>query len=146
MDAEISLELKKEERCSSVSLELKLDQYDPWAIKKTIVTSDLGYLSKLVLAEDSVRRHILPHWDAQCIENIKNGVSVPVWDCDTMSEYQLLFKRWESGSYVFIERWKGDFVERRSLKKGDEIGIYWDPGNSRFNFSLPKRGLAWINM
>jgi hypothetical protein len=135
-------ELKKEERRSRVSLELKLSQYDPWVIKKTIVKSDLGHLSKLLLAADGVRRHILPHWDAESIEkkNIKNGVRVPVWDCDTMSGYQLLFKRWESGSYVFIERWKEDFVKRRELKKGDEIGLYWDPGNSRFNFSLLRQG------
>ncbi|XP_059441982.1 B3 domain-containing protein At2g33720-like [Corylus avellana] len=133
-------ELRKEERRSGVSLELKLGQYDPWAIKKTIVTSDLGHLSKLLLAADGVRRHILPHWDAERIENIKNGVRVSVWDCDTKSEHQLLFKRWTSGSHVFIEGWKGDFVGRRKLKKGDEIGLYWDPGNSRFNFCLLKRG------
>jgi hypothetical protein len=59
-----------------------------------------------------------------------------VWDCDTKSGYQLLFKWRESGSYVVIERWKEDFAKRRELKKGDEIGLYWDPGNSRFNFSL----------
>ena len=120
-------ELRKEERRSGVSLELKLGQYDPWVIKKTIVTSDLGHL--LLLAADGERRHILPHWDAERIENRKNGVRVSVWDCDTMSEYQLLFKRWESGSYVFIERWKEDLLKRRSLKKGDGIGVHWDPGN-----------------
>jgi hypothetical protein len=69
------------------------------------------------------------------------GVQVCVWDCDTKSEHQLVFKRWASnGSYVLIEKWKKEFVERRVLNKGDQIGLQWDQTNiSRFNFRILNR-------
>ncbi|XP_062146077.1 B3 domain-containing protein At2g33720-like [Alnus glutinosa] len=124
---------------SRVSLELKL-VVDPWVIKKTIETSDLGDLSRLLLARDGVKKHILPQWDANRIESLHEGVQVCVWDRDTKSEHQLVFKRWPSnGSYVLIGKWKKEFVERRVLNKGDEIGLYWDQTNSRFNFRILNR-------
>nr|POF14655.1 b3 domain-containing protein [Quercus suber] len=124
---------------NGVSLELKLG-LDPWVIKKRIQLSDIGHLARLLLAADLVKGHILPQWDARRIEGIKNGVRVAVWDCDTKSEHQLIFKQWPSnGCYVLNEKWTTDFVWRRGLKKGDEIGLYWDQSNSRFNFSILKQ-------
>ncbi|KAK4603540.1 hypothetical protein RGQ29_012167 [Quercus rubra] len=124
---------------NGVSLELKLG-LDPWVIKKRIQLSDIGHLARLLLAADLVKGHILPQWDARRIEGIKNGVRVSVWDCDTKSEHQLIFKQWPSnGCYVLNEKWTTDFVWRRALKKGDEIGLYWDQSNSRFNFSILNR-------
>ena len=32
-----------------------------------------------------------------------------------------------------------DFVKRRDLKVGDEIGFHWDPYKRRFDFSVLKR-------
>jgi hypothetical protein len=88
------------------------------------------------LATNSVNTHIFTLWDAKSIEKVKNGgVPVAVWDSDTMSEHQLLFKQWASGSYILIQQWRSAFVNRRRLNKGDEIGLYWDPTNSRFNFT-----------
>ncbi|KAL4653343.1 hypothetical protein ACB092_01G296100 [Castanea dentata] len=117
---------------NGVSLELKLG-LDPWVIKKRTQLSDIGHLARLLLAADLVKGHILPQWDAKRMEGIKNGVRVAVWDCDTKSEHQLIFKQWPSnGCYVLNEKWTTDF-------KGDEIGLYWDQSNSRFNFSILKR-------
>jgi hypothetical protein len=125
----------------TVSLDLKL-ALDPWAIRKRIECSDIGHLARLLLAADCVKNHIFIRWDAKSIENVENkGVPVAVWDCDTESEHQLLFKKWSSGSYVLIKQWTREFVKRRELKKGDEIGLYWDPNNSRFSFSILKRAL-----
>ncbi|KAE8098889.1 hypothetical protein FH972_016920 [Carpinus fangiana] len=124
--------------CREVSLELKLG-FDPWVIKKTVQTSDVGDLAKLLLPAGLVRQHILPMWDAETIEKIKDGLGVVVWDCDTNSEHQMDFKQWKSGSYVLIKQWTNEFVRRRTLKKGDEVGLYWDKINSRFNFSVLKR-------
>ena len=122
-----------------VSLELKLG-LNPWVIKKRIQLSDIGHLARLLLAADLVKGHILPQWDARRIEGIKNGVRVAVWDCDTKSEHQLTFKQWPSnGCYVLNEKWTTGFVWRRGLKKGDEIGLYWDQSNSRFTFSILNR-------
>jgi hypothetical protein len=132
-------ELRREEMRSGVSLELKLG-VDPKVIKKTIKPSDLGHLSRLLLAGDAVKKHILPQWDANRIEGLHEGVQVCVWDCDTKSEHQLVFKRWPSnGSYVLIGKWKKEFVERRVLNKGDQVGLYWDETNSRFNFRILNR-------
>jgi hypothetical protein len=124
--------------CREVSLELKLG-FDPWVIKKTIQTSDLGDLARLLLAAGLVKQHILPMWNAETIEKIQDGVGVVVWDSDTKSEHQMEFKQWKSGSYVLIKQWKNEFVIRRKLKRGDEVGLYWDQINSRFNFSVLKQ-------
>jgi hypothetical protein len=132
-------EVRREEMRSGVSLELKLG-VDPCVIKKKIETSDLGYLSRLLLAADGVKKHILPKWDANRIESLHKGLQVCVWDCDTKSKHQLVFKRWASnGSYVLIGKWKKEFVERRVLNKGDEIELHWDQTNSRFNFRILNR-------
>ena len=135
------MKLQEEAAPNGLSLELKLALFDPWVIKKKITFSDInGEKSRLLLPKDLVKRHILPQWDARSIENTKNGIQVSVWDFDTKSEHQLLFKEWPSnGSFVFIERWIMGFVRRRGLKQGDDIGLYWDQSNSRFTFSLLKQ-------
>uniref|UniRef100_A0A2N9ITB6 TF-B3 domain-containing protein n=1 Tax=Fagus sylvatica TaxID=28930 RepID=A0A2N9ITB6_FAGSY len=111
------MKLNSHEGPNGVSLELKLG-IDPWVIKKRIKTSDIGDLSRLLLPADLVKKHILPLWNAERIEKIKDGVGVGVWDCDTKSEHQLLFKQWASnGSYVLIGKWTVEFVKRRGLEE-----------------------------
>ncbi|XP_030931232.1 B3 domain-containing protein At2g33720-like [Quercus lobata] len=123
-----------------VSTELKLGLYDPWVMKKKITVSDIDSLSRLLIAKDLVKEHILPQWDTSFIEGIKDGIAVAVWDFDTKTEHQLRFKQWSSnGSYVFNGMWNQDFVSRRQLKVGDEIGLFWDQSNSRLNFSVLNR-------
>ncbi|XP_054804731.1 B3 domain-containing protein At2g33720-like [Prosopis cineraria] len=126
---------------SSVSTTLKLYE-DPWKIKKTLTESDLGILSRLLLAAGSVKRHILPVLDGEDARGVESeeGIQVRVWDVDTKSMHQLLLKRWSSSkSFVLIGKWSQDFVRRRELRKGDEIGFYWDPYSSLFNFCVLKR-------
>ena len=51
--------------------------------------------------------------------------------------YSLVFKRWVfSRSYVFIGNWVKDFVTRRGLRKGDEIGLQWNPFKNAFELSV----------
>nr|BAO96245.1 E1 protein [Lotus japonicus] len=123
-----------------VSTTLKLYD-DPWKIKKTLMASDLGILSRLMLAADLVKKQILPMLgvhQARAAET-EQGSQVRVWDVDTESMHQLVLKRWSSSkSYVLIGKWSQDFVRRRELKKGDEIGFYWDPYNCAFNFCVLK--------
>ncbi|GLT73076.1 hypothetical protein SLA2020_449580 [Shorea laevis] len=130
---------QKRKRARMTDLRLGLD---PWSIKKTLESSDIGHLSRLIVASEDVHDHILPHWDAVVFEHLMNkgSVTVCVWDVDTETEIELMFKRWlSSGSYVFIKNWVTGFVKRRELKQGDEIGLLWDKANSRFNFSVLKR-------
>ncbi|KAL0418385.1 UNVERIFIED_CONTAM: putative B3 domain-containing protein [Sesamum radiatum] len=81
--------------------------------------------------------HILPHvmgngpvWDEG------QGVEVAVWDMDTGSEHVLVLKKWKTGSFVLMKNWMSDFVRRRGLEKNDEIGLRWDDGNSRLEFTV----------
>ncbi|GMI96498.1 hypothetical protein HRI_003319100 [Hibiscus trionum] len=116
-------------------------EHDPWCIKKKLTTSDLSDMSRLLLPKKLVESHILPHWDAQWKQQIykDTGLGVSVFDCDTNNDHALVFKRWKNGAYVFIQNWIPNFVSRRGLKLNDEIGLYWDIPNSRFNFSVLNR-------
>ncbi|XP_054820246.1 B3 domain-containing protein At2g33720-like [Prosopis cineraria] len=132
---------KNEGGGGGVSTTLKLYE-DPWKIKKILTESDLGISSRLLLATDLVRSQILPMLglDHAIAADSDEGTSVRVWDLDSKSMHHLVLKRWPSSkSYVFIGKWNQDFVRRRELKKGDEIGFQWDPYNSFFNFCVLKR-------
>ncbi|XP_061348791.1 B3 domain-containing protein At2g33720-like [Gastrolobium bilobum] len=128
---------------SEVSTILKLYD-DPWTIKKTLTVSDLGILSRLLLGSYLVKKQILPMLDvdhARAAET-EQGTPVRVRDIDTNSMHPLVLKRWSSSkSYVLIGKWKQDFVRRRELMKGDEIGFQWDPYNCIFNFCILKRAM-----
>ncbi|XP_042950454.1 B3 domain-containing protein At2g33720-like [Carya illinoinensis] len=115
---------------------------DPWKIKKALTESDLGNLSRLLLKTTWVRHHVLPFLDTDIIREVESdqGKRVNVWDQDSQSAHELVLKKWKTcKSYVLINKWHKDFVNRRKLKKGDVIGLYWDPFNSIFHFSVLKR-------
>ncbi|KAJ1432381.1 DNA-binding barrel domain superfamily [Sesbania bispinosa] len=110
---------------------------DPWKIKKVLKESDLGNMSRLLLGRDLAQELVLSVLGADA--DLDNGTQVMIKDVDTNSMHSLLFKKWVSSrSYVFIGSWVQDFVIRRALKKGDEIGLHWDPYNNLFNFSVLK--------
>ncbi|KAL0437103.1 UNVERIFIED_CONTAM: putative B3 domain-containing protein [Sesamum radiatum] len=111
-----------------------------WEIKKVLKKSDVDDSSRLLLAKDVVHEHILPH----VIGNGPGpdegqGVEVAVWDMDKGSEHVLVLRKWKSGSFVLVKNWMSDFVRRRGLEKDDEIGLRWDDGNSRFEFTVLKK-------
>ncbi|KAE9598708.1 hypothetical protein Lal_00022588 [Lupinus albus] len=123
----------------STSLEL----YDnPWKIKKVLTTSDLGKLNRLLFGADLLENLMLPVLGASAQRDAESGMGTPirVWDVDTMSMHMLILKRWASfKNYVLIGKWNHEFVRRRELKKGDEIGLQWDSYRHCFNFSVLKR-------
>ncbi|WRX09375.1 hypothetical protein QQP08_001862 [Theobroma cacao] len=121
--------------------ELRLGN-DPYCIKKTLTGSDLGNMSRLMLAAEYIESYVFPFWNADQLANIKEGLAVSVWDCDTQTEHELVFKQWNKRANVLIKNWVKDFVKRRELKLGDEIGLYWDTCNSRFQFSVLNRFLV----
>ncbi|KAK3430423.1 hypothetical protein EUGRSUZ_E02074 [Eucalyptus grandis] len=131
----------EEERCGDVSTELVL-RYDPYKIKKTLTKSDLGQLSRLLIPRAGVATYVLPCMDEERARRAKSseGAEVVVWDADTRSEHQLVFAYWaSSGSYVLKGCWMKEFVQRRGLAEGDEIGICWDSIASKFHFSLLRK-------
>ncbi|KAK2355505.1 B3 domain-containing protein [Trifolium repens] len=108
---------------------------DPWKIKKVLEHSDVNRLSRLLLDKKLVEDLVLPVLDANDADLVK-GIQVKIYDIETNSMYFLKLKRWACGSYVFNDGWIKDFVARRSLQKGDEIGLHWDQYNRHFNFSV----------
>ncbi|KAG6718027.1 hypothetical protein I3842_04G130400 [Carya illinoinensis] len=111
---------------------------DPWKIKKTLTESDLGNMSRLLLKTTWVRHHVLPFLDTDIIREVESeGIRINVWDHDFQSAHELVLKKWKtSKSYVLINMWHKDFVNRRNLKKGDVVGLYWDPSDSMLHFSV----------
>ncbi|KAL9409731.1 hypothetical protein AB3S75_048034 [Citrus x aurantiifolia] len=137
----------EEEHESRIGVSTKLDLFTyPWSITKILTRSDLGHLSRLLVQTRLAERYVMPFLDeASRNEVIGNpeGLRVSVWDCDTNSMHRLVFKKWAtSNSYVLINHWTADFVRRRELAAGDEIGMCWDSFYSRFNFSVLKRAPA----
>lgn len=116
----------EEEKSLRVTTKLSLGFGNPWKIIKKLTAGDVGDLSRLMLHSDQIEEHILPHMEA---DNIRDGneVRVRVWDSDTHSEHQLVFTQWRSSkSYVLKRNWIKDFVKRRNLKVGDEVGLFLD--------------------
>ncbi|KDP45079.1 hypothetical protein JCGZ_01579 [Jatropha curcas] len=143
----------EEERRKGVSTNLSLsygyntvsivdNNLDLWKIKKKLNKSDLGNLSRLLISTDLVQKHILPLLSSDLLDGVVSSCGIPVtfWDVDTETKHKLIFKKWAtSRSYVFVGGWTRQFVQRRNLKEGDEVGIYWDVLNSRFNFCVIRR-------
>jgi hypothetical protein len=96
--------------------------------------SDLD--DKLMLDKDLAEELVLPVLVAG--SDVESGTLVTIFDSDTESRHVLVFKRCEgcSTNYVFFGNWFHDFVRRRGLKKGDEIGFHWDPYMKHFDFSV----------
>ncbi|CAJ2673717.1 unnamed protein product [Trifolium pratense] len=111
---------------------------DEWEIKKVLEKSDVcRALSRLMLKKELTQEFVIPMGLGGAKAAKHKGVEVKVWDVDTKSLHSLVFKIWTSAqSYVFNKRWFKDFVLRRELKKGDQIGLHWDQDNGRFNFSV----------
>ncbi|KAK3430452.1 hypothetical protein EUGRSUZ_E02044 [Eucalyptus grandis] len=121
-----------------VSTELTL-LFDPYKIKKRLTQSDLGHLSRLLIGRDFVKSHFLRWMSEETVRQVESskGADVIVRDMDTCSEHRLVFVFWaSSGSYVLKGGWIKEFVKRRGLAAGDEVGIYWEPSASKFHFSL----------
>lgn len=140
-------DLEKEERHGGVSLKLKLGFDDPWVMRKRI---EANYTNEqwfsLFLETVYVGKRILTACEQRRIEYaiIRYGLEIPVvvWDFDTKSVHQLLIKQRTNGSTVILEDWINEFVLRRGIKGGDEIGLFWEESNLRFNFSILKRNFS----
>ena len=149
MRSSYTLEDMMEERSRGVSTEISLYHHDPFNIKKKMKPSDLGNLCRLLVSADLVEKHILPFLNEDQTKQVeipnqeRNGLKVWVRDIDTASMHQLVFKRWStSKSYIFNDGWTKQFVRRRSLVEGDEIGLYWDSDQSILHFSVLCRAAA----
>nr|KYP34649.1 B3 domain-containing protein At2g33720 family [Cajanus cajan] len=107
-------------------------QAGPWKIKKKLQIFDLN--KRLLVLKRQAERFVLPVLEASDDE-IEKGYEVDIWDVDTKTTHSLIFQK-RSKSYVFTGNWNEDFCKRRDLKLYDTVGLYWDPSNKCFDFSV----------
>ncbi|XP_050229544.2 putative B3 domain-containing protein At1g78640 [Mercurialis annua] len=130
-----------EQGVNGVSTELNL-YTDPWIIKKKVTETDLNGCSRLLIPTNLVKNKILPFINKENRKKIDcgEGMKVNFWDVNICTNHEVVFKRWSSSkSYVFIDGWYTDFVTRRKLRKGDEIGLAWGYNYKGFFFNVLSR-------
>ncbi|KAK3430392.1 hypothetical protein EUGRSUZ_E01947 [Eucalyptus grandis] len=127
-----------------VSTELVL-QNDPWMIMKELTESDLSHLSWLLLPGGCLKTHVFPQMDEEMLRKVKSkeGMQVVGIDVDTGWKHWFVFRCWgSSGSYVLNGGWTKEFVEKKRLKVGDEIGMVWFMSSRMFYFKVLHRAAA----
>ncbi|XP_062029007.1 B3 domain-containing protein At4g02870-like [Rosa rugosa] len=110
---------------------------DAWYMKR-LNGSDVSKSRKnLAVSKSWVVEQVLPFFAASAAARVERGESerVIVHDCEQDSLHVLYLKKLKTGRFVFVGRWKDDFVIRRNLKKGDEIGLCWHGDKSMFSFT-----------
>ncbi|GMH30907.1 hypothetical protein Nepgr_032750 [Nepenthes gracilis] len=131
--------------CEAAEVKRKIDKC-PWTIKKRLTTSDVNHLSRLLIGREVARAKILAHLTENEAHTVhtRDGLRVAIWDCDTNTLHPLVFKNIESTrSYVFIDNWIKQFVTRRELREGDEVGLSWDHFSIRLLFSVLNRATSF---
>ncbi|WZZ49598.1 hypothetical protein YC2023_049705 [Brassica napus] len=121
----LSSEEREEEQQYGVSTELNLFT-DPWTIKKELTITDISYLNHLLLNTSTIHHHILrylPECDRKIVQE-GWAFAVDVYDHDTDSTHQMLLRKCD---------------QVRALKIEDEIGMFWDPFDSKLHFSVLPR-------
>lgn len=112
-----------------------------WKIKKVLEKSDLGNNRRLLVSKELAKEFVIPYLagGAEAAKE-KEGVEVRILDIDDNILHSLSFKIWTSvQSCVFTKRWIKEFVHRRNLKKGDDIGLRWNEQSHQFEFSVLRR-------
>ncbi|KAG4982612.1 hypothetical protein JHK87_027361 [Glycine soja] len=97
------------------------DDDEVWKIKKVLEKSNIGTMRRLILRREMEEEFVLPVLGDDA-DQIDSGVSVQIWDVDTKS--------------ILSGFQEMDFVARRGLRKGDEIGFQWNPFKNGFDFSV----------
>ena len=124
----------------NIDLELTLDQESYWRNSLKVLTRcDVDSSSRLLLPKKWVETQVLRGMDQNLKEQCRsiNGKEFEVRDVDTNTKHDLVLKQWASNSFVLTTNWKRQFVNRRTLEEGDEIGLLWD--GSKFYFSLRRK-------
>lgn len=133
----ISREERDIEIANNVSTELTVSVDDLWDLKKKLMKSDVGTQTRLLISKEFAYKHILKYFTEEDIIKVEDKDHEGLkFDSDARTTHELCFKRWNSTkSYIFNKNWR-DFVIRRELNEGDEIGLFWNPYASRLHFSV----------
>ncbi|KAK2658791.1 hypothetical protein Ddye_005324 [Dipteronia dyeriana] len=117
-----------------------MTSHDKFTIKTTLTEADVNGRDYITLDnEEEVGEHIVTHWHPMNIHKAisnKDGVELTIRDIDTKSDHKVNFRCNASYAGILQGHWRLNFIERRSLKAGDEIGFFWDPVLSMLCFSV----------
>ncbi|KAM7491394.1 hypothetical protein LguiA_034315 [Lonicera macranthoides] len=126
-----------------IDLELRLGQEaDLKNYTKVLTKSDVDGSSRLLLEREWVEGEVLPGMAQTLAQRCRtiDGATFEFEDVNTDTKHRLKLKKWPTtNSFVLTSYWKRDFVDRRRLEEGDEIGLSWDAQYSKFYFSLLRR-------
>ncbi|XP_042505475.1 putative B3 domain-containing protein At1g78640 [Macadamia integrifolia] len=120
---------------------MNLNDYQ-WEFKKKLFRSDVDHSSRLLVPRKIVDNLVFCHLtdEEKTQVNEGDGVRVKVRDLNETEEYEMTFKMWKSTkSYIFVDNWSRDFVRRRELQEGDEIGMFWNCMDSILCFDVLER-------
>ncbi|KAF5180783.1 B3 domain-containing protein [Thalictrum thalictroides] len=113
-----------------------------FTIRKILTKSDVGHLTRLMLSKKMANDHIKPYLTEEQNREIESGhgTEILIMDLDIKPCYRLILKKsLRADSYIIKSNWNKSFVKRRNLKEGDEIGMFWDPSEYCFAFSVLQR-------
>lgn len=101
-------------------------------IKIKLITDDIGKGFYIELNKSDVEEHVVKHWNPTVVKRATiDDIKVSMQDLDTNSEHEVNFRYYKHvGSYFLQGLWHRNFVDRRKLMAGDEIGIACIPGSS----------------
>ncbi|CAK9145684.1 unnamed protein product [Ilex paraguariensis] len=121
-----------------------IDYQNPWQIKKTLTHYEAA-TGKLVVSFVDAFEHVFRYWTL-CMANhvvLGHKVTVIVWDVTEQNNP----KRYRNDSVFFEMLPNDDYIlacmdvfKDQCLNVDDEIGVFWDPRASTFQFKLLCRG------
>lgn len=99
---------------------------------KCLTRSDVGNQSKLKIPRWGVRRIRRRYFRNVQDEDIPENTPFPVYDREVETEIEERFVyRGQGEDYVIQRNWKR-FVNRKGLKAGDTVNLYWNLFRGRF--------------
>ena len=112
---------------------------DPFDIKKILTRSDLthGFCIRSQWWA-SIFPYLQPHVASTLLAF--KCISMTIKDIDTDTNHEVLLRAWTGYQrFAIAGGWFEEFVQRRILKIGDEIGFLWDRHDQKLLFTVLKR-------
>ncbi|KAK3211184.1 hypothetical protein Dsin_015890 [Dipteronia sinensis] len=103
--------------------------YHKFTIKKVLTQDDVqpGTDFITLINEDVVK---------QICSYRSPDIKLLIQDVDTNSDHEVYFHSYTRYAITFYGLWRSNFIDRRSLSAGDEIGFYYNPNSTKLCFSV----------
>ena len=112
-----------------------VSHYHKCTIKMTLTGRDFITLNK-----EEVEEHVLKHpFRREMVKGAITGKKLVIEDVDTGTDHVVDIYYYLGYVYIIHDLFRSNFIERRSLVAGDEIGFYWDHASAKLCFSVLMR-------